>query len=276
MNISRFVVLWVCGLALLAGCKEETLVISPEEMLILGQGESIQLQTNVEASFRLINDRGGSISAEGLFTAGDSSGVFTVEATSTRNANNQASMLIRVSNRADIIKDVLDGGHVIYMRHAIARVGKDLFDDGPDGWHLSCNTDTARQLSPEGIVQAQELGEVWRELGLPLEDTLYTSEFCRCIQTVEYLAYDQPMKTVPAVTFWVYNEFGRHDDTKAFIDQFPVTDKNHLVVSHSFGPGSDYPQVEQGYTAIFTGGQSGPTFLTIVRDDEWLALKAPE
>ena len=78
--------------------------------------------------------------------------------------------------------------------------------------------------------------------------------------------------TEKAITYYVYGENERHQKTKDFIDAFNPGNENVLLVSHSFGPGADYPQVEQGYVAIFKP-QSGPTFVTIIRDDELILLK---
>ena len=255
-------------------CREEPLQITPGQLAtILDFGETVNLTTNLDADWAWTEASGGEISSTGMLTAGDSSGVFVLEAISKSDDSNRASIQIRVSNRAADLNPLLTGGHVIYLRHAIAKEGEDLFDNGPAGWHKSCETSTARQLSPEGRTQAEALGHAFKSLEIPFADTVYVSEFCRCIQTVELLDLGLPMVTRQEITFYVYNDTLRHDRTKALIDQFPITDKNILLVSHSFGPGSDYPQVQQGYTAIFTGGNSGPTFKSIIRDDEWIALE---
>ena len=259
---------------ILFSCKEDPLQITPEELpTILDYNETVNLSTNLDADWVWTEASGGEISNTGVLTIGDSSGVFVLEAISKSDESNRASIQIRVSNRAQDLNPLLSGGHVIYLRHAIAKEGEDLFDNGPEGWHKSCEESIARQLSPEGRTQAQALGRTFISLGIPFADTVYVSEFCRCIQTVELLDLGLAMATREEITYYVYDDNLRHERTKTLIDQFPVTDKNLLIVSHSFGPGSDYPQVQQGYTAIFTGGNTGPTFKSIIRDDEWIVLE---
>jgi phosphohistidine phosphatase SixA len=262
-------------ISLITGCKEEpvepAVEISPATFSILDYNSEQQLSANIPVTWSLSDPKAGEIDLEGTYTTGDSSGRFLLIATSQEDSTNRDSISVRVSNRADILNDLLGGGYVIYLRHAIATVGNDQFDISPK-WHLSCNSDTARQLSPEGILQAEQLGEAFKSLEIPLADTIYSSEFCRCIQTPELMDLGLPIVTEPAITFYVYDELLRHEATKAFMDAFDPGDKNVLLSSHSFAPGGDYPAVSQGYAAIFQP-QSGPTFITIIRDDELILLK---
>ncbi|MEM6800631.1 MAG: hypothetical protein AAF696_04455 [Bacteroidota bacterium] len=265
---------FLLGISLLfCSCEEEMLELSPEQISILNYGDSIQLSANLDVDWILSDSTAGSISAEGLFRAGNTSGSYLLEAVNKANPDDRIERKIFVSNRADDLNPLLDGGHIIYLRHAIARTGSDLFDRGPEGWHLSCSSDTARQLSPEGFTQAQDLGASFRNLEIPLEDTVYVSEYCRCIQTVEELEMDIPFITSKDITFFVYGEQSRHTKTLAFINSFSPAEKNVLLVSHSFGPGNTYPQPQQGYAAIFRKGPGEPEFVALIRDDEFILLK---
>jgi len=254
-------------------CEEEALEVNPAKLPVLNYGDTIQLTANVDVDWKLIPEGLASISAEGVLIAGDRSGSFVLEAVSKGDDSNRVEQDVFVSDRAESINPLLEGGNIIYLRHAIARTGNDLFNLGPEGWHLSCSSDTARQLSPEGFVQAQELGEAFKRLEIPFEDTIYVSEYCRCIQTVEELALDLPFVTEKDITFFVYDENQRHPKTQAFINSFSPTDKNVLIVAHSFGPGSTYQQPQQGYSVIFKKGNTEPEFQTVIRDDEFILLK---
>ena len=250
---------------------EPKVIISPQSPEIFSLNTTGDFSANLPVDWTFSHTNAGNVDASGTFVAGDSSGHFTLIATSQEDETNSDTVHIRISNRADILNEILGGGYVIYLRHAIARVGADSFDIKPN-WHLTCNSDTARQLSPEGITQAEQLGEAFKNLGIPLTDTIYSSEFCRCIRTPEIMDLDKTIVQEKAITYYVYGENERHQKTKAFIDGLNPGEKNILLSSHSFGPGSDYPQVEQGYAAIFRA-QSGPTFITIITDHEFIELR---
>ena len=271
-NYKHSLILLILSLCFFA-CEEDALEVSPAKIPVLDYGDTLQLSANMDVDWKLMPEGLASISPEGLLIAGDSSGSFVVEAVSKGDDSNRLEQDAFVSNRAEDINPLLSGGNIIYLRHAIARTGNDLFDQGPEGWHLSCSSDTARQLSPNGYVQAQELGEAFKRLEIPLEDTIYVSEYCRCIQTVEEMALDLPFVTEKDITFFVYDENQRHPKTQAFINSFSPTDKNVLIVAHSFGPGSTYQQPQQGYSVIFKKGNTEPEFQTVIRDDEFILLK---
>ena len=258
----------------LFSCEEDAVVISPGKIPVLNIGDTLEFSANVEVDWILSDGNAGSIDASGILIAGDTVGAYVLEAVSKMDETNRQEVNIFISNRFEDLNTLLTGGNVIYLRHAIAREGNDLFDLGPPDWHRSCDSDTARQLStPAGYVQAQELGEAFRKLEIPFEDTIYVSEYCRCIQTVEELALDLPVVQVPEITFYVYDEMLRHEKTQAFINSFTPTDKNVLIVSHSFGPGNTYQQPEQGYSVIFRKGIVEPEFVTVIRDDEFIDFK---
>lgn len=270
---ARLLFLIFMGSLALLSCEEDALEVSPGSIHVFNFGDSLQFSANLDVAWNLSTDIAGNISTEGLFVAGDSVGAYTLEVVSKKDETNRQTLKLFVSNRSEDIKSLLTGGNVMYLRHAVARVGGDLFDLGPDNWHRSCSADTARQISPEGYVQAQEIGQAFRNLEIPFEDTVYVSEYCRCIQTVEELELELAVKTQEEITFYVYNEAERHAKTQAFINSFTPTDKNVLIVSHSFGVGNTYQQPEQGYTVVFQKGNTEPVFKTIIRDDEFTQLK---
>lgn len=262
------------SLLFLFSCEEDAIEISPGKIPIFNVGDTLEFSANIEVDWILSDENAGTIDASGVFVAGDTVGSYVLEAVSKMEESNRQEVNIFISNRSEDLNNLLTGGYVIYLRHAIAREGSDLFDRGPVDWHRSCDSDTARQLStPTGYIQAQELGEAFRKLQIPIEDTIYVSEYCRCIQTVEELALDLPMVQREEITFYVYDENLRHANTQAFINSFSPTDKNVLMVSHSFGPGNTYQQPEQGYSVIFRKGNTAPEFVTVIRDDEFIEFK---
>ncbi|MEO1452001.1 MAG: hypothetical protein AAFV07_20890, partial [Bacteroidota bacterium] len=232
-----------------------------------------QIETNLEAEFGWFDTQaqGGSLNANGQLVAGDSAGVFVVQAISKGDSDNEASSLVFVSPRAEIFNQLLEGGFAIYMRHAIANVGSDQFDVA-DGWHRSCSSDTARQLSDIGRDQARDIGLAMRKLGIPISTTLYSSEFCRCEESLNLLGLPGEVNLESAITYYTYGEDSRHTRTLDFIDNLEPGEENILLMSHSFAFGAPYPSISQGYTAIFDPENDGE-FITIITDAEWKALR---
>jgi len=77
----------------------------------------------------------------------------------------------------DLLKS---GGHVALIRHARAPG----FGD-PEGFRLD-DCATQRNLSDEGREQAGRIGEAFRDAGVAV-DRVYSSEWCRCLETAELL-----------------------------------------------------------------------------------------
>lgn len=72
------------------------------------------------------------------------------------------------------------GGHVVLMRHALAPgIG-----DPPEFSIVDCSTQ--RNLSEEGREQAKRIGDRFRVNGIE-SATVYTSQWCRCVDTAELL-----------------------------------------------------------------------------------------
>lgn len=72
------------------------------------------------------------------------------------------------------------GGHVALIRHARAPG----FGD-PPGFRLD-DCGTQRNLSDEGRGQARRIGQGFRDAGVAV-DRVYSSEWCRCLETAELL-----------------------------------------------------------------------------------------
>lgn len=74
-----------------------------------------------------------------------------------------------------------EGGLVILMRHALAPGIGD-----PPAFKLE-ECDTQRNLSAEGRAQAARVGQAFREREVPI-DAVYSSRWCRALETAEQLA----------------------------------------------------------------------------------------
>lgn len=83
---------------------------------------------------------------------------------------------------ARLWEGLADGRYVALMRHALAPGVGD-----PDNFTLS-DCSTQRNLSESGRVQAKAIGDVMRAQGVT-EARVYSSEWCRCLETAEGLAF---------------------------------------------------------------------------------------
>ena len=94
-------------------------------------------------------------------------GLFTLAAPYVR-AGNQALGLLP------------EGSNVLFMRHALAPG----FGD-PENFEIG-NCATQRNLDDVGRVQAQQIGSMLRLNGLVF-DAVYSSQWCRCLETAELM-----------------------------------------------------------------------------------------
>ena len=89
--------------------------------------------------------------------------------------------------------DLRKGGYVLLIRHADA---PGTFD--PPGFQLGvCSTQ--RNLSEEGRVQSKRLGELIRLKNVPIAQ-VFSSEWCRCIDTATLAFGADKVKTWPAIS----------------------------------------------------------------------------
>ena len=89
--------------------------------------------------------------------------------------------------------DLRKGGYVLLIRHADA---PGTFD--PPGFQLGvCSTQ--RNLSEEGRAQSKRLGELFRSKNVPIAQ-VFSSEWCRCIDTATLAFGADKVKTWPAIS----------------------------------------------------------------------------
>ena len=89
--------------------------------------------------------------------------------------------------------DLRKGGYILLIRHADA---PGTFD--PPGFKLGvCSTQ--RNLSEEGRSQSKRLGELIRSKNVPIAQ-VFSSEWCRCIDTATLAFGADKVKTWPAIS----------------------------------------------------------------------------
>jgi len=81
---------------------------------------------------------------------------------------------------ADLWQKLQDGKAVALLRHALAPGNGDPVEFNVD------DCATQRNLSPEGVAQADRIGALFRAQGIAHAD-VYSSQWCRCIDTANEL-----------------------------------------------------------------------------------------
>lgn len=104
---------------------------------------------------------------------------------------------------------------IIIFRHAVAPGVGD-----PDGFELT-NCKTQRILSEQGRQQAIGMGNKLRELGI-IEAEVFSSEWCRCLETAELLGFGAPQKLQALNSFF-------HPINRGLKEQFLQDWRNHIV-----------------------------------------------
>jgi broad specificity phosphatase PhoE len=170
---------------------------------------------------------------------------------------------------AALVSALRQGGLVIYFRHA---------DTGPayqeQGVDLS-RCDTQRNLNDKGRVEAEQIGDQFRRLGIPVGGVL-TSEFCRCRETAE-LAFER--YTVEATLTGVSRSpeaAAKRERAvsglKKLLGTPPDPATNTVLVSHGYNlwDAEGFHLGTQGEAAIYRpDGQGGYVLVARLTPEQW-------
>lgn len=113
-------------------------------------------------------------------------------------------------SNAELWDAVRSGDHFIMMRHALAPGTGD-----PSDFELR-DCSTQRNLSDEGRSQAKKIGRLLKSNGI-LNANVYSSEWCRCMDTAELLNFGRVTK-LPAINSFFQNYDQRGARTRALSD----------------------------------------------------------
>ena len=132
-----------------------------------------------------------------------------------------------VNANKNIIKNLKEGGNIIFIRHALAPGSGD-----PENFDLNdCNTQ--RNLSNQGIKQSERLGLFFLKNQIPI-DVVLSSEWCRCKDTAKY-AFEN-YKTFSALNSFFSYKFQKNKNTqmrdlREYLKSWR-SDKNLILVTH--------------------------------------------
>jgi len=186
-----------------------------------------------------------------------------------------------------VVQCLAAGGYTLFWRHASATVCSDATNLGtadstavPDWWK-SCDancpaggqgTATARQLNAQGVMEAAVIGADMDARGIPV-GRVRSSEYCRCIQTAEDMAFGPPIEQEPDLTYFVYDEANRCADSMAMLAEPPAVGTNTAHISHAGLACPVLDQLAWGEAAIFKpDGKGGTIFIARVLASQWLTV----
>ena len=148
---------------------------------------------------------------------------------------------IKADSNKNLIKQLEDGGKLIFIRHAYAPGNGD-----PNNFNLN-DCSTQRNLSKEGRKQAQLIGVFFNENKIQIDKVL-SSEWCRCKETAE-IAFED-FSTISFLNSFYSSKFAKNktrqvEEFNKYIKKFK-SKKNLILVTHyvliseilNYGPSS--------------------------------------
>jgi phosphohistidine phosphatase SixA len=183
-----------------------------------------------------------------------------------------------------LVECLRGGGYTIHWRHADADVCGDHLELGtaantsvPNWWRscdANCTTGTARQLNATGVQRATIIGQQMRSMGIPI-GRVVSSEYCRCIQTAENMAFGPTIETSQGLTYFVYDEANRCATNYDLIEEAPAAGTNTAIIGHAGFATScaTIGSLAWSECAIFKpDGQGGATLIGRLLWNQWGTL----
>ncbi len=134
---------------------------------------------------------------------------------------------IKADTETQVLKNLKNGGNLIFIRHAYAPGGGD-----PDNFDLN-DCSTQRNLSETGREQAKKIGKFFHKNQIPI-DKVISSEWCRCKETAE-IAFKR-FETKDFLNSFFSKKFSKNrtkqiEDLNKYIDRWDSS-KNLVLVTH--------------------------------------------
>ena len=134
---------------------------------------------------------------------------------------------IKADTETQVLKNLKNGGNLIFIRHAYAPGGGD-----PDNFDLN-DCSTQRNLNDKGREQAKKIGKFFHENQIPI-DKVISSEWCRCKDTAQ-IAFKR-FETKDFLNSFFSEKFSKNrtkqiEDLNKYIDKWDSS-KNLVFVTH--------------------------------------------
>lgn len=208
----------------------------------LENGYNLQIETNNPAVF-LPNDNRATIDINPSGTAelDNDPGVYYVDYYFENSPNNIRTLPLLITpnislarNTVNLLKNLENEheGYSLVLRHTQARVGDDIVDSPIPEWWKSCDPEVARQLNEEGKRNSGIIGNAIKKLSIPIGAAI-SSEFCRAVQTIEFMDLDITFPTDSRLNHENENPKSPiYDDVFDIIKESTHTEGILMVVGH--------------------------------------------
>lgn len=212
-----------------------------------------------------------------IYTAVNAVGRQRITVKSQRNANDSLVINVIITPRAEVLRPLQKGGYVLVFRHAAADVGSDQTNSTEANWWKSCDSKLARQLNDQGKKDAEATGKALKNLEIPVR-MVFSSEFCRCFTTADLMTLGLPTQQLKELTYYIYEESKRYENTMKLVDSQTIDAKNTVMVGHTGFTGtlpSPAPMLSLnwGDAAVFQLVAGQPSrYVTTIRVAEWTEL----
>jgi len=278
----------ILSLFVLTSCKKEdnlpnlTLVNEVADSLLVPIDTTIQFTANVPVRLRFLQRDAGSLVSANSDTTNISyktprnTGIYTIQLINKADTSQKIQRTFIVSPQVQLFRTLRRGGHVLSFRHALAANGSDTFRDFSTNWWKSCDNTVARQLTiPDGRVQSEKMGRALKVLKIPV-GRIISSEYCRCIQTAQFMNLGINIETSPILTYYVYDEANRYANTFRLIREQTISNKNIIFITHvgypSIPPNLNpvLSTLNQGDAGVFrlNPNNAEPTYVQVLRAND--------
>ena len=134
---------------------------------------------------------------------------------------------IKADTETQVLKNLKNGGNLIFIRHAYAPGGGD-----PDNFDIN-DCSTQRNLSDTGREQSKKIGNFFKKNKIPI-DQVISSEWCRCKETAKIAFEKFEIKNFLNSFFsekFAKNRISQIRDLKEYVNNWN-SDKNLVLVTH--------------------------------------------
>jgi phosphohistidine phosphatase SixA len=288
-----FAFLAVLATTLFSSCKEEdplpplTIAGLLADSSLVNIDTTLEMTANIPVTWQLVGNNSGTLTPSGIdnkiasYRTPRTAGVYTLRVLNQADTTEKIIRTFIVTPRAAIFNALQRGGHVLSFRHAVATTSFDQTSFAlSTNWWKSCDPAFARQLTlPVGRVQSENTGKALKLLKVPVGRVI-SSEFCRCVQTAQFMNLGLNIETSQFLTFFAYDEANRYANTLRLIREQTINNRNTIFVTHvgfsniPAGVNQVLATLIEGDAAVFRLNPNGAdaTFVTVIRSGDFTGL----
>lgn len=239
-----FVLIAIVAILSIGSCKKEdtlpplTLTTGLADSSIVNIDTAIQLAVNIPVIWKLTQANSGTLTPSAadaktaIFRTPKTAGVYTLRILNQADTTEKIIRTIVVTPLSGLFNNLRGGGYVLSFRHGLASTGADQLNSSVPNWWKSCESTIARQLdSPAGRTQSEKTGKALKLLKIPIGKAI-SSEFCRCLQTLQLMNLGVNIETSKFLTYYVYDEANRYANTFNLVKEQVISKQNTVFSTH--------------------------------------------